>query len=205
MSLVAFARELEALAQTGLHFTENPYDRARYERIRAVASEMLASVSNLTAPEIHEWSHAEFGYATPKVDVRAFVVRDGRVLLVRENSDGGRWTLPGGWADVNATPSENVVREVFEESGYESRVVRLLAVWDRDAQGHTPPHPYHVYKIFFHCEITGGAPKPNLESSECGFFDPHALPELSKARTLEHEIQKLYEMVRTGAATVFFD
>lgn len=205
MNIIHVAREIAALAQTGRHFTDNPYDRERYERLEHIAAEMLAASSNLDAREIHEWNKAEFGYATPKVDVRAFVLREGRVLLVRENSDGGRWTLPGGWADVNQTPSESAAREVVEESGYTVKVVRLLAVWDRDRQGHTPPHPFHVYKLFFHCEITGGAPRPNLESSECGFFDVNDLPELSPARTLEPEIRTLHDMVHTGDVAARFD
>ena len=205
MNIIHVAREIAALAQTGRHFTDNPYDRERYERLQHIAAGMLAASSNLDAREIHEWNKAEFGYATPKVDVRAFVLREGRVLLVRENSDGGRWTLPGGWADVNQTPSESAAREVMEESGYTVRVVRLLAAWDRDRRGHTPPHPFHVYKLFFLCEITGGAPRPNLESSECGFFDVNDLPELSPARTLEPEIRTLYDMVRTGGVEARFD
>ncbi|MBP7275099.1 MAG: NUDIX hydrolase [Kiritimatiellae bacterium] len=205
MNIVPIAREIAALAQTGRHFTENPYDRERYERLQQIAAEMLASSSNLEPGVIHEWNKAEFGYATPKVDVRAFVLREGRVLLVRENSDGGRWTLPGGWADVNQAPSESAAREVMEESGYTVRVVRLLAVWDRDRRGHTPPHPYHVFKIFFLCELTGGEPRPNLESSECGFFDVNELPELSLARTLESEVRTLYEMVQTGDTEARFD
>ena len=113
MNIIHVAREIAALAQTGRHFTDNPYDRERYERLQHIAAGMLAASSNLDAREIHEWNKAEFGYATPKVDVRAFVLREGRVLLVRENSDGGRWTLPGGWADVNQTPSESAAREVM--------------------------------------------------------------------------------------------
>jgi 8-oxo-dGTP pyrophosphatase MutT (NUDIX family) len=105
MNLLDIAKEMEALAQAGLHFSTDQYDRERYTRLRELAAELLAAQSSLSPPEILEWSKAEFGYATPKVDVRAFVLSEGKVLLTREDADHGRWTLPGGWADVNESPS----------------------------------------------------------------------------------------------------
>jgi ADP-ribose pyrophosphatase YjhB (NUDIX family) len=194
MDLIATARELEAMAQTGLHFAQDEYDRERYERLREIAAEMIADCSNLSSAQVLDWNRAEFGYATPKVDVRAFIPRDDHVLLVRENQDEGRWTLPGGWADVNDSPSGACAREVREESGYEVTVDRLLAVYDRERQGHTPPYPFHIYKIFFLCSITGGAPRANRESSECRFFPVNDLPELSLSRVLPEQIRKLHQI-----------
>ena len=205
MNTLALARELEAIAQTGLHFAQDPHDRERYERLRQIAAELLADSSRLSTEEVYEWRKAEFGYATPKVDVRAFILSDEKVLLIREDADSGRWTLPGGWADVNESPSESVVREVAEESGFVVEPRGLLAVLDREKQGHMPPFPYHVYKLFFHCEITGGAPKPNAESSECGFFPIGSLPELSSSRVLADQIQTLYEAVRSGDTVAWYD
>lgn len=173
--------------------------------MREIAAELLAGASNLSVTEILEWSKTEFGYATPKVDVRAFITERNEVLLVREDADEGRWTLPGGWADVNESPSVSVVREVAEESGYVVEPIRLLAVLDREKQGHRPAFPYHVYKLFFHCRLVGGAPKANHESSECRFFRADALPELSESRVLPQQIKMFFEMVRLGINETRFD
>lgn len=205
MNPLSLARELEALAQTGLHFAQDPYDQERYVRVREIATELLASMSNRTPAEIHDWRRVECGYATPKVDVRAFILQGDEVLLIRENADEGRWTLPGGWADVNEPPSVSVVREVEEESGYVVRAVHLLAVLDRDTQGHPVPHPYHIYKLFFHCEITGGSPRPCAESSESGFFPIDSLPELSESRVLARQIRMCHEAVRSGPGPAIYD
>lgn len=205
MDILSIARELSAMAQTGLHFSKDPHDRERYERLRQISSEMLKNSSNLTYQDIYEWNKAEFGYATPKVDVRAFIVSEGKILLIREDIDNGRWTLPGGWADVNESPSESIIREVEEESGYVVETRGLLAVLDREKQGHQPPFPYHVYKLFFHCEITGGAPKANRESSQCDFFNVDSLPELSVSRVLEHQIKMFYEAIQKDFLTTVYD
>ncbi len=205
MDALSMARELQAIAQTGLHFTQDQFDRERYERVMRIAAEMLAGHSGLEAGAIYAWSREEFGYATPKVDVRAFVLKDDKVLLIREDADEGRWTLPGGWADVNETPSESIVREVEEESGYVVKARRLLAVYDRERQGHTPPYPRHVYKLFFHCELVGGAARATAESSESGFFGVEELPELSLARVLPGQIEGFFAMVRDGEVETRFD
>ena len=177
------------MAQTGLHFSEDKFDRERYSRLRELAAELLARLSNLSQEEILVWSKAEFGYATPKVDVRGFIISNAKILLIREDADDGRWTLPGGWADVNESPSESVVREVEEESGSIVEPRLLLAVVDREKQGHVPAFPYHVYKMFFHCEIVGGSPRSTTESSESRFFEIDLLPELSESRVLSTQIR----------------
>lgn len=205
MNALTLARELEAMAQTGLHFARDPYDRGRYERLREIAAELLAESSNLSSEEIYEWTKTEFGYATPKVDVRAFILSEGKVLLIREDNDQGRWTLPGGWADVNESPSESVIREVEEESGYVVETKSLLAVLDREKQGHCPSFPYHVYKMFFHCVIVGGAPRATEESSKCDFFGVNDLPELSESRVFAHQIRNFHEAVRLGIPATRYD
>ena len=137
---------------------------------------------------------AETGYATPKLDVRGavFDTRD-RILLVRETVDAGRWTLPGGWADVNQTPAQCVVREVAEESGYAARVVKLAAVWDRATQRHTPPSVLSIVKLFFLCRLEGGAARTSLETSEVGWFGEDSIPsDLSLGRTLPHQITRMF-------------
>lgn len=205
MDVLAIARELEALAQTGLHYAQDPFDKERYARLRELSAELLAAQSSLSKNEILRWSASEFGYATPKVDVRAFVVQDDQVLLIREDADEGRWTLPGGWGDVNETPSQAVVRETEEECGYQVQAIRLLAVLDREKQGHQPPYPYHVYKHFFLCRIIGGAPTQTAESSESAFFPRGELPELSLSRVLPRQIAMFFEMLAVGDTSTRFD
>src|SRR4051794_13860670 len=129
-----WAREMQAIAQTGLAFTRDPYDRERYEALRALAARAMAAHGGGEPRRIADLFAGEQGYATPKIDVRAAAFRDGRILLVRELIDGGRWTLPGGWADVNLTGAENVAKEVLEEAGFEVRVTKLAAAWDRARQ-----------------------------------------------------------------------
>jgi 8-oxo-dGTP pyrophosphatase MutT (NUDIX family) len=136
---LGWARELQAIAQTGLTFAASPFDRERYTAIRSIAARMMAAHSDATFAHVERLFADQTGYATPKVDVRGAVIQNGRILLVREIEDSGRWTMPGGWADVNQSPSECVIREVREESGFEISVRKLAAVYNRARQGHTPP------------------------------------------------------------------
>ena len=205
MNTLTAAKELAAIAQTGAHFSKDKYDQERYRRLGEIAAALLAARSDVPSETIYAWSKEEFGYATPKVDVRAFVLKGGRVLLIREDADEGRWTLPGGWADVNESPSESVVREVEEESGYVVKATRLLAVLDRERQGHFPPFPCHVYKLFFQCEIVGGSPKPTAESSESAFFAEAELPELSLSRVLPSQVREFFQAIRSGRTEARFD
>jgi ADP-ribose pyrophosphatase YjhB (NUDIX family) len=200
-----WVRALQAISQTGLHFSEDPYDRERYEQVGGIAAEILAKHSTLSEEQILELNALEFGYATPKIDVRGVVFRDDKILLVREIMDEGRWTLPGGWADPNETPSLSVEREVVEESGFQVRALKLLAVYDRDTQGHKPPFPCTVYKLFFLCEIVGGEPRTNKEVSEIAFFGKDEIPELSQSRVTETQIKRLFEHFRNPDLPTDFD
>jgi ADP-ribose pyrophosphatase YjhB (NUDIX family) len=203
---MGWVKALQAISQTGLHYAKDPFDIRRYQQLQTTAAEMLADRSNLSGEQALEFSAAEFGYATPKVDVRGVAFRDSKILLVREIRDHGRWTVPGGWADVGETPSEAVVREVFEESGFETNAVKLLAVYDREKQRHVPPFPFHVYKLFFLCEIIGGgAPRPNEEASEIAFFAEDELPELSVSRVTESEIKRFFRYLQDPMAETDFD
>jgi ADP-ribose pyrophosphatase YjhB (NUDIX family) len=137
-------------------------------------------------------------------EVRGVVFRDDRILLVKERADG-LWTLPGGWADVNESPKEAVVREVVEESGYHTRARKLLAVWDRAKHPHTPPFPYHIYKICILCELMGGEPTESHETEEVGFYPDDGLPELSISRVTPGPIARLYEHCRDPSLQADFD
>ena len=188
---LVIARELRAIAQTGLTFTSDRFDRQRYERIRELAASMLAQGAGADYGAVLGLLSEDRGYATPKVDVRGAAFVEGRVLLVREISDG-KWTLPGGWADVNQSAAECVVREVFEESGFEASARKLAAVRDYQKSGHPPRNLDSIYKMFFLCDITGGAARASDETSEAAFFARDALPPLSLGRTTAAQIDRMF-------------
>lgn len=188
---LAWAQRLQAIAQNGLTYTENPYDVDRFQQILGIASEMMATYTQADPTYVLDLFSRQQGYATPKIDARGAVFQDDKVLLVLEREDQ-KWTLPGGWIDVGEPPSEAVVREVYEESGYQTRVIKLAALYDRNKHPH-PPLVFHGYKLFFLCELTGGAPTPSLETDAVDFFPVHALPELSLGRVLPAQILRLYE------------
>jgi ADP-ribose pyrophosphatase YjhB (NUDIX family) len=200
-----WAREVQSIAQTGLAYEPNQYDRERYQALEALAARMMAARSDTPAEKIVGLFGAQTGYATPKVDVRGAVFDGGRLLMVRETSDQGRWTLPGGWADVNLTGEENVVREVAEEAGFTVRVRKLASVWDRTRQGHTP-QPFSAYKLFFVCEITGGVATVSHETSEVAFFAEHELPaDLSVERTTHAQLVRMFDHLRQPELPTDFD
>ena len=198
------ARKLQALAQTGLEFSTNEYDRERYELTSKLAAELMAEHCDTPVEKFTAMFDVQRGYATPKVDVRAAVFRDGKILLVREAADG-LWTMPGGWSDVNDSPHEAVEREVWEESGFRVKAVKLAAVYDRAKHPHLPPLPFHVYKMCFVCEILGGEPAVSREILEVGFFSPDALPPLSISRILEFQIQRMFEHAKNPSLATDFD
>lgn len=195
--LLAVSRELKSMAEAGLRYSEGPYDLERYRRLHEIASELLAA-------QAHDFRWpVEIGYATPKVDVRAAVIREGKILLVREASSG-QWTLPGGWADLNASPAENAAREVLEEAGIIVRVQKLIACWDKDRQGH-PRQPEHVYKLVFLCQPTGGELTVSHETDAADWFLPHALPDLCPYRAAAHYIALAFTHAADPALPTAFD
>ncbi len=197
---------MQAVAQTGIAFVRDPYDRERYEMLRALASRIMAAHTATDAARIDQLFAGETGYATPKIDVRGAVFdAEGRILMVREVLDGGRWTLPGGWADVNLTAAENVVKEVREESGFEARAVKLAACWDRARQGHGA-YAFSSLKMFFVCELIGGVASTSLETSEVAFFAEDALPvELSTGRVLPHQLHRMFAHYRAPRMPTDFE
>ncbi len=197
------SRELRAISQTGLTFSTDPFDRQRYERIRELAAALVAQGSEHGTAEILDLFLRDAGYATPKVDVRGAAFRDGRILLVREISDG-RWTIPGGWADVNQTAAECVVREVAEESGFIARAAKLAAVHDYGKRNPTR-HLDSIYKLFFICELIGGDARPSTETSEVAFFARQELPPLSLGRTTAQQIDLVFRHAEHPELPTEFD
>jgi ADP-ribose pyrophosphatase YjhB (NUDIX family) len=189
-----WAMRLQALSQNGLTFATNPFEIERYQAIHRIAGEMLAVGSGSTPDEMLQLLSAETGYATPKIDVRGAVFQDDALLFVRERADGNRWTLPGGWADVGDTPSRNVEREVFEESGYQTRAVKVLAILDRRHHGHVPANLFHIYKVFFLCQLVGGAATTSVETEGAAFFPQDEIPtNLSLGRVTPAQVARIFE------------
>ncbi len=200
---LAWAREIQALAQTGLTYNQENYDAQRYQRLTEIAAEITANHTDIPADDILSSFRMQTGYATPKVDVRGAVVRDGKILLVQERSDGC-WCLPGGWADVGWAPAEMVQREVWEESGYEVEATDVIGVYDAN-RGYEPLEFFHAYKIVFLCEITGGAARPSDETSAVDFFPFDDLPPLSPSRTDERHLKDVQEYWQAGKRPAVFD
>lgn len=190
-SILDLSRRLFALSQSGLHFTPEEYDRERYREVADIASQLLALVSERSAEDLRGTWFVEEGYATPKIDVRGIVFRDDRLLMVRERSDG-RWSVPGGWADVNDTPAHAVEKEIVQETGFTARAVKLAAVYDRNKHGH-PDYLFHSWKLFFICELQGGVARTSYETTAVEFFPLDQLPELSTGRTTAAQLQRMRE------------
>ena len=198
-----FTQRIQAIAQNGLTYAENPFDIERYEHLRDLAVEMAACYGDSDPEVIRELFTSDKDYVTPKVDARGVAFQDGAVLLVRERSDG-LWTVPGGWADIGDSPAEATEREVFEESGYTARATRLLAVYDRNKHDH-PPHPHHIYKLFFLCELTGGEAQVSVETTGVDFFPVDDLPPLSIARVTAKQIARFYDLANNPDIPTDFD
>ena len=192
-SILQWARKVQAIAQNGLTFTRDPFDRERYEQLQELVTTILTSHLPITPDQLQALWVGDDGYATPKIDVRGGVFDHDKVLLVRERSDG-KWTLPGGWVDIGDGPSFAVEREIREESGYLAKAVKLAALFDKNnpAHGH-PPGIHHIYKLFFLCELTGGTPTTSNETDGVDFFPVSSLPPLSTGRATQSEIERLYQ------------
>jgi len=202
-SWLRWVRELTAIGQTGLEFAKDPYDIERYGAVRRIAAEMLACASKeANSEQILTALDGDIGYATPKIDVRAAVIHESEILLVREVRGG--WTMPGGWADVGEAPSSAAAPEVREESGFDVRVRKLFAVFDRDKHGH-PPIPYHAYKLFFLCDLIGGTATTSVETDGVDFLAQDAIPLLSLSRVLPWQIDLAFEHSRHPELPTLFD
>jgi ADP-ribose pyrophosphatase YjhB (NUDIX family) len=197
------AKELQSIAQAGLTYSKDIYDLERFEQIRQLSIKVMSQFTDTDMTVVKQLFANETGYATPKVDIRAVVFRDEKILMVREKSDGG-WALPGGWADIGFTPTEVAIKEVREEAGFEVQPVKLLAILDKKCHPH-PPSPYHVYKVFIQCDIVGGKGKEGMETSAVSFFGENEWPELSVERNTDSQIKMLFEYLRNPLKPVQCD
>ncbi|MBK9747425.1 MAG: NUDIX hydrolase [Chloroflexi bacterium] len=202
-----WAQRLQSIAQTGLHYDAQPFDRLRYEDVMQIAAEMLAAGSDTAVDEIKPLLRIDKGHTTPKIDVRGVVFQDDKILLVQEKLDNYRWTLPGGWADIGESAGVSVAREIYEETGYHARAVKLLALYDRNLHAHSP-YQFHAYKAFFRCELLSDLREPdprNVETGEVGFFGEDELPELSTARVTADQISRFFAHLRQPELPTDFD
>jgi ADP-ribose pyrophosphatase YjhB (NUDIX family) len=168
-----WAREIQALAQSGRHYAENDYQRERFDRLTEIAAEIVSEYSKLEYPTLVDAFRAPIGYATPHVDVRAVVFRDTKLLMVRERLDNN-WTLPGGWVDVGNIPSQAAERETLEEAGYVVKARKIIGVYDGNRVA--PLELFHAIKLVYLCELIGGDARPSRETSEVAFFGKNEIP-----------------------------
>lgn len=198
---ITIAQRIQAIAQAGLEFCHNDFDRDRYEQLREISTEIIETHTKYSRQEIVELFASETGYPTPKVDVRAVIFRENQILMVREKLDG-KWSLPGGWADQHLTLSGNLVKESFEEAGAVVEPGKVIAIIDRNL-GNYPPIPHGCYKIFVECKLKEVAFSDNTETSDAGFFSPDSLPELSTERITKEQIIMCFEARRENWEVVY--
>jgi ADP-ribose pyrophosphatase YjhB (NUDIX family) len=203
MQRLSWVQRLQTITQAGLTYARDPYDRQRYEQLQELAAEIAASLVNAPAHPWLEILRAEKGYATPKVDVRAVVEREGKLLFMREAQDG-LWSLPGGWADIGESPSQIAEREVLEETGFQVKAVKLLALLDKARHDH-PPEFWYCYKLFVRCELRGGAPTRSIETLDVAFFGANELPPLSTPRVTEAQVRRMFEHLAAPELPTDFD
>lgn len=188
---LSWAIEIQSIAQAGLTYGKDVYDKERYERLREISAEMVAHKADLSAGKVKNLFCNETGYQTPKVDTRAAIFKEGKILLVHEKN--GTWSLPGGWCDVNQSVAENTVKEVLEEAGLKVRAERLIAVQDRNRHN-IPMYAYGVVKIFVLCKMLGGEFVSNIETTESRYFARNELPEpLACEKTSKEQILLCFE------------
>lgn len=191
LDLLSKAQRLQAIAQAGKTYCNNPLEMERWDELRDISHELLAHAMNVELKTVDDVFAMEKGYPTPKVDVRAVVFNGDKILMVKELTDG-LWSLPGGWADVGYTPREIAIKEAKEEAGIDVEAQRLIAVMDRSRHPH-PVSPLYVYKLFILCHQTGGQLQAGAETLDAGWFALDALPPLSTLRITECQIQRLFE------------
>lgn len=190
-----WAIELQSLAQAGLTYGKDAYDMERYERIREISAEIMSNMSDIPTETVRNLFCNETGYQTPKLDTRAAIFNDGKILLVCENN--GKWSLPGGWCDVHISVGENAVKEVKEESGLDVEAVSIIAIQDR-AKHNLPLYAYGICKVFVLCSIIGGAFQKNIETIGFDYFSEDNLPELAAEKNNEEQIKMCFEAHRAG-------
>ena len=182
-----WATNLQSIAQAGLHYGKDVFDRERYEQVRKIAGEMMQAKTGLSKEQIKTLFLGDEGYQTPKIETRAAIFKDAKILLVRERM-AQEWSLPGGWNDYDQTTAQNCVKEAREESGRIVKPVKLIAVQDRNHHN-KPILATNVTKIFYLCKEISGEFVPNDETDACDYFALDNLPKLSIDRNTKEQIE----------------
>ena len=197
-----WAVELQSIAQAGLFYGKDKFDKARYEQIRDIAAEMIAYKSEIPLEKVKDLFCNEVGYQTPKLDTRAAIFQDDKILLVKEAN--GTWSLPGGWVDVNVSVKENTIKEVKEEAGLDVTADLVIAVQDREKHN-LPIYAYKVCKIFVLCTVTGGEFESNIETVESRYFGMDELPALATEKNNEEQIKMCFDAYHADHWKTLFD
>ncbi len=200
---LTWARKILTISQAGLTYCENIYDKERYEQLKDITAEIFAAYTDVDKDGFKAAFPDDAGYLTPKLDIRAAIFKDNKILMVREKSDKC-WALPGGWADVGLSPSENIIKEVKEEAGFDIKPLKLISLFDKKCHPH-PPYTFSTYKITFLCEITGGTGTIGTETDELGFFASDNLPPLSQTRNTYDQIKQIFEFCKEPEKSAVFD
>lgn len=187
--------ELQSLAQAGLAYGKDAYDKERYERIREISAEMMSHIADIPLEKVKGLFCNEIGYQTPKIDTRAAIFKDDKILLVQEKD--GTWSLPGGWCDVTVSVAENTIKEVKEEAGLDVIVKSVIAIQDREKHN-LPMYAYRVCKIFMLCSAVGGNFEPNIETIGFAYFAEDEIPQLATEKNNEEQIKMCFDSYRTG-------
>jgi len=195
--------ELQAIAQAQLYYSKDIYALENFKRIRDISSEMMGKISDLPVEIVKDLFCNETGYQTPKLDTRAAIFQDGKILLVKEKATN-TWSLPGGWVDVNESVKSNTIKEVKEEAGLDVEAIKLIAVQDRNKHN-TPRYAYGICKIFVLCEIISGSFEENTETSESNFFSIDELPELANEKNTSEQIRMCFEAYHDDNWAAQFD
>lgn len=197
-----WAKELQFIAQAGVTYTKDVFDLERFERIREISAEIMSMYSGLPLERVQELFCNEVGFQTPKLDTRAAIFKDDKILLVKEKD--GTWSLPGGWVDVNETIRSNTIKEVKEEAGLDVEPLRVIALHDKNKHN-TKPHAYNICKVFVLCKLIGGTFKENIETIESSFFSLNELPELDEGKNCKEQISMCFDAYNNDCWHVEFD
>jgi ADP-ribose pyrophosphatase YjhB (NUDIX family) len=200
---LTIAKRINSIAQTGLTFTKDKFDRERYKELLDLSIQILNNLTEIDSKKLEFIFNRDIGYQTPKVGIRAVIFQEDKILLVKERMDN-KWCLPGGYADTGMTPSEIAINEVKEESGYDVKPLRILGLIDYNKYQNRPL-PFDIYQIFMECEIIGGEPSTGIETSDVGFFNIDDLPNLSVRRVTKEQILKMYELHKDKELEPIFD
>ena len=187
--------ELQSLAQAGLAYGKDAYDKERYKRIREISAEMMSHIADIPLEKVKGLFCNEIGYQTPKIDTRAAIFKDDKILLVQEKN--GTWSLPGGWCDVTVSVAENTIKEVKEEAGLDVICKSVIAIQDREKHN-LPIYAYRVCKIFMLCSAVGGNFEPNIETIGFAYFAEDEIPQLATEKNNEEQIKMCFASYRAG-------